>query len=80
MAESAKDEAEADAKPASDDHEESDEATTVKPQVLLLPGGQMTPFTLDLKAPNYPVSMRIEGDLLGRIKRERRTVEKAAAR
>lgn len=57
-----------------------DEANRLKPQVLMLPGGQMTPFTLDLKAPNYPVSMRIEGDLLGRIKRERRAVEKAVTR
>lgn len=65
---------------SSGDGEAEDEATTLKPQVLLLPGGQMTPFTLDLKAPNYPVSMRIEGDLLGRITRERRTVEKAVTR
>ena len=62
------------------DDDGTKEADKLKPQVLLLPGGQMTPFTLDLKAPNYPVSMRIEGDLLGRIKRERRTAEKAATR
>lgn len=55
---------------ASDD--EKDEAKKLKPQVLLLPGGQMTPFTLDLKAPNYPSYFRIEGDLLGRVSRERR--------
>lgn len=65
---------------AADGDDKEDEATKLKPQVLLLPGGQITPFTLDLKAPNYPVSMRIEGDLLGRIKRERRTVEKAVTR
>lgn len=54
---------------------EEDEATRLKPQVLLLPGGQMTPFTLDLKAPGYPSYFRIEGDLLGRVRRERRQVE-----
>lgn len=65
---------------SSEDGEPEDETTKLKPQVLLLPGGQMTPFTLDLKAPNYPVSMRIEGNLLGRITRERRTIEKAVTR
>ena len=57
------------------DDEEEDEAKKLKPQVLLLPGGQMTPFTLDLKAPNYPSYFRIEGDLLGRVTRERRQVQ-----
>lgn len=70
-----------DSKSADDeDKEKEDETTKLKPQVLMLPGGQMTPFTLDLKAPNYPVSMRIEGNLLGQITRERRTVEKAVTR
>lgn len=69
-----------DSKSSDDDDEKEDEATKLKPQVLLLPGGQMTPFTLDLKAPNYPVFMHIEGNLLGRITRERRTVEKAVTR
>jgi general secretion pathway protein H len=52
---------------------ERDAAADAKnaPQVLLLPGGQMTPFTLDLKAPNYGSWFRIEGDALGRLKRTR---------
>lgn len=57
------------------DDKEEDEAKKLKPQVLLLPGGQMTPFTLDLKAPNYPSYFRIEGDLLGRVTRERRQLQ-----
>jgi general secretion pathway protein H len=57
-----------------------DEADKLKPQVLLLPGGQMTPFTLDLKAPDYPSYFRIEGDLLGRVTRERKTVDSGARR
>nr|WP_293390635.1 type II secretion system minor pseudopilin GspH [Nevskia sp.] len=69
-----------DSKSSDEDKEKEDEATKLKPQVLMLPGGQMTPFTLDLKAPNYPVSIRIEGNLLGQVTRERRTVEKAVAR
>ncbi|WP_366523683.1 type II secretion system minor pseudopilin GspH [Nevskia ramosa] len=69
-----------DSKSSDDDDKKEDEATKLKPQVLLLPGGQMTPFTLDLKAPNYPVSIRIEGNLLGQITRERHTVEKAVTR
>ena len=60
--------------------EAEDESKKLKPQVLLLPGGQMTPFTLDLKAPNYPSYFRIEGDLLGRVKRERKQAEPGAAR
>ncbi|MDP3294270.1 MAG: type II secretion system minor pseudopilin GspH [Nevskia sp.] len=65
---------------AADGDDKEDEATKLKPQVLMLPGGQMTPFTLDLKAPNYPVYMHIEGNLLGQVTRERRTVEKAVTR
>ncbi|WP_293372033.1 type II secretion system minor pseudopilin GspH [Nevskia sp.] len=60
--------------------EEEDESKKLKPQVLLLPGGQMTPFTLDLKAPNYPSYYRIEGDLLGRVSRERKKTEPGAVR
>lgn len=51
--------------------DEKDEG--LKPQILLLPGGQMTAFTLDLRAPGYPSFFRIEGDALGRITRERRS-------
>lgn len=66
--------------PRAGDDEDEDESKKLKPQVLLLPGGQMTPFTLDLKAPNYPSYFRIEGDLLGRVTRERRQVEPGFAR
>lgn len=62
------------------DGEDDDEATRLKPQVLLLPGGQMTPFTLDLKAPDYPSYFRIEGDLLGRVTRERKTADTGVRR
>jgi len=48
------------------------EAKKVQPQVLLLPGGQMTPFALDIRAPNYASYFHIEGDAVGRITRERR--------
>lgn len=60
--------------------EAEDESKKLKPHVLLLPGGQMTPFTLDLKAPNYPSYFRIEGDLLGRVTRVRKQAEPGAAR
>lgn len=56
------------------------DAKTIKPQVLLLPGSQMTPFALDLRAPNYDSYFHIEGDALGRITRERRNVNDPAAR
>lgn len=60
--------------------DEEERAKAVKPQVLLLPGGQLTPFTLDIKSPNYPSYFRIEGDTLGRIKRDRRQEERAVTR
>jgi general secretion pathway protein H len=61
------------AAPASDkpENKDKDRDEGLKPQVLLLPGGQMTAFTLDLRAPNYPSYFRIEGDALGHITRER---------
>jgi general secretion pathway protein H len=60
-------------KPASSGTKSKDEKDEgLKPQILLLPGGQMTAFTLDLRAPNYPSYFHIEGDVLGRITRERR--------
>ena len=56
------------------------DAKKIQPQVLLLPGGQMTPFTLDLRAPNYASYFHIEGDALGRITRERRNDNDRQAR
>lgn len=67
-------------RPAAASKDDDEEAKKLKPQVLLLPGGQMTPFTLDIKAPNYPSYFRIEGDLLGRVTRERRQVVPGADR
>lgn len=54
------------------DPDGNNDGGALQPQVLLLPGGQMTPFTLDIKAPDYPSHFRIEGDLLGRVSLERR--------
>ncbi len=48
------------------------EAKKLQPQLLLLPGGQMTAFSLDLRAPSYASYFHIEGDALGRVTRERR--------
>jgi hypothetical protein len=58
-----------DASSASSNNDKDD---GLKPQILLLPGGQMTAFTLDLRAPRYASYFHIEGDALGRITRERR--------
>lgn len=55
-----------DAKPV-----DEEQAKKQQPQVMLLPGSQMTPFTLDIRAPNYASYFRIEGDALGRITRTR---------
>ncbi len=55
-------------------------AKAFQPQVLLLPGSQMTPFALDLKSPNYKSYFHLEGDALGRITRERREQANVASR
>jgi len=44
----------------------------VVPQILLLPGGDVTAFALDLRAPNDRLYYHIESDSQGHIKRERR--------
>lgn len=46
------------------------------PQILLLPGGDVTAFTLDLRAPGDPSYYHLETDSQGRVKRERREVER----
>jgi general secretion pathway protein H len=43
----------------------------LRPQVLLLSSGEMTPFVLDLKAIGVPMYYRFEGDLLGRVTAKR---------
>lgn len=58
---------------------EDKDAKKIQPQVLLLPGGQLTPFSLDIRAPNYGSYFHLEGDALGRITRERRYVDDGAA-
>lgn len=60
------------AKPGKPTDADDKQAKKIQPQVLLLPGSQMTPFELDIRAPNYASYFHIEGDALGRITRERR--------
>lgn len=47
--------------------ENEEEESAVKPQILLLSSGEMTPFTLDLKLKGHPAWYRVEGDVLGRL-------------
>jgi general secretion pathway protein H len=44
----------------------------LKPQVLLFSSGEMTPFSLDLKAIGVPAYYHFEADLLGRLKADRK--------
>jgi general secretion pathway protein H len=44
----------------------------LKPQVLLLSSGDATEFTLDLRAEQYRPYWRLQGDVLGHLKMERR--------
>jgi general secretion pathway protein H len=57
----------------SSDAQKSDDPSKdpLRPQVLLLSSGEMTPFSLDLKAPGVPSYYHIEGDLLGRLTMQR---------
>ncbi len=43
----------------------------LRPQVLLLSSGEMTPFSLDLKAPGLNSYFHLEADLLGRVTMQR---------
>ena len=49
-----------------------DKREELKPQVLLLSSGDATEFTLDLRAEQYPPFWRLQGDVLGHLKLERR--------
>jgi len=49
-----------------------DEKVELKPQVLLLSSGDATEFVLDLRARQHPPYFRLQGDVLGRIKLERK--------
>ncbi len=44
----------------------------LRPQVMLLSSGEMTPFALDIKAIGVPAYYHFEADLLGRIKADRK--------
>jgi general secretion pathway protein H len=43
----------------------------LEPQVLLLSSGDSSPFRLDLHARNYHPYVRVEGDALGRLSKQR---------
>lgn len=51
---------------------DKDKKPQLQPQVLLMPGGENTPFAVDIKAPNYGSYFHFEADALGRVLRERR--------
>lgn len=55
--------------PASDSAESKDQKIT--PQILLLSSGEVTAFTMDVRAENYGPHYRLQGDALGKITRER---------
>jgi general secretion pathway protein H len=50
---------------------DNDDKNKLQPQVLMLPGGESSSFTVDLLAPNYPVYYRIESDSMGHVKTSR---------
>jgi general secretion pathway protein H len=49
-----------------------EKAEELKPQVLLLSSGDATEFTLDLRAEQHQPFWRLQGDVLGHLKLERR--------
>lgn len=49
-----------------------DEKAELKPQVLLLSSGDATEFTLDLRARQFDPYYRLQGDILGRVKMDRK--------
>jgi general secretion pathway protein H len=64
--------------PAQDDKPGADldnQKKKIQPQILLLPGGESSAFAVDVKAQNYPSYFHIESDVLGRIQRERRSLQ-----
>lgn len=73
----AEDPKEVQAKPKEDGElRPTDKAKTIEPQILLLSSGEMTPFSLELIAPGLAYGYRLEGDLFGRLKLERITLER----
>jgi general secretion pathway protein H len=54
---------------------DQDKKPQLQPQVMLMPGGECTPFAVDIKAPNYGSYFHFEADALGRVLRERRYLQ-----
>ncbi len=52
-----------------------DQEQKIQPQILLLPGGEVTAFAVDIKAQNYAFYFHVESDALGRIQYERRALQ-----
>lgn len=50
---------------------EDDDAQQPEPQILFLSSGELTAFSLDLSATGVAGSLRLSGDLLGRMRLER---------
>ena len=55
---------------------EDKDGPKLDPQILLLPGGETSAFTIDLVAPSYPSYFHIESDSLGNLQRDRRWFSK----
>ncbi len=55
--------------PASDAPDSKDKK--IEPQILLLSSGEVTAFTLDIKAENYAPYYHLQADTLGKFTRER---------
>jgi len=49
----------------------ADNKNKIEPQILLLSSGEVTAFTLDIKAQNYAPYYRISADALGKFERAR---------
>jgi len=47
----------------------------VQPQILFLPGGEVTAFAVDMKVQGYPYYFHIESDALGRMQFGRRALQ-----
>ncbi len=52
-----------------------DEKQKIQPQIVLLPGGESSAFSVDVKAQNYASYFHIESDVLGRLQFERRSLQ-----
>jgi type II secretion system protein H len=52
--------------------DDPDDKVELKPQVVLLSSGDATEFVLDLRAEQYDPWYRLQGDVLGRLKLERK--------